>query len=202
MSIIASTILLSLLTAPPPRLRINVSFEGLRMWQRREAAAMDEVAGIWRRYGVEVRSAPSGTIGRDADITLAVVLTDRSDRRVPDDALGSIQFFDESPEPRIVMYPNTIATLMSEATFVGLKASEWSVDLRERLIGRVLGRALAHEIGHFLLRSRGHSAAGLMRARPAIADLVANERQPFGLLASEVERLAAVAPPSVRTASH
>ena len=29
--------------------------------------------------------------------------------------------------------------------------------LRDRVLGRVTGRALAHEIGHFLLRSSGHS---------------------------------------------
>lgn len=30
---------------------------------------------------------------------------------------------------------------------------------------RVLGRAVAHEIGHFLLQSNTHAANGLMRAR-------------------------------------
>jgi hypothetical protein len=39
---------------------------------------------------------------------------------------------------------------------------------QEILIGRALGRALAHELGHFFFRSKIHSLAGLMRsARPA-----------------------------------
>jgi hypothetical protein len=172
------------------------------MWPRREAAAMDEVAAIWRQYGVEIRRARPGADAHDADITLAVVLTDRSDMRVPDDVLGSILFFDGSPEPRIIMYPNSIAGVVSDATFLGLKASEWSFDLRERILGRVLGRALAHEIGHYLLRSRVHAAGGLMRARPAVSELVATERQPFGLSHDEVDRLTAVAPVALRRATH
>lgn len=37
--------------------------------------------------------------------------------------------------------------------------------VRDRRLGVVLGRAVAHEIGHYLLRSNTHSAQGLMRAR-------------------------------------
>jgi hypothetical protein len=36
---------------------------------------------------------------------------------------------------------------------------------REFLMGRALGRALAHELGHYLTGSREHSRTGLMRAR-------------------------------------
>jgi hypothetical protein len=36
--------------------------------------------------------------------------------------------------------------------------------LREYRLGLVLGRAVAHEIGHFLLRTNAHSDSGLMRA--------------------------------------
>lgn len=38
----------------------------------------------------------------------------------------------------------------------------------EILLARALGRALAHELGHYLLKSRTHAASGLMRAvRPS-----------------------------------
>ena len=35
----------------------------------------------------------------------------------------------------------------------------------ERRLGLILGRAAAHEIGHYLLRSSTHARRGLMRAR-------------------------------------
>jgi len=50
----------------------------------------------------------------------------------------------------------------------------------------VLGRALAHELGHFLLRSRTHSPKGLMRPSQALPDLVSPDRRPFTLSAGEV----------------
>jgi hypothetical protein len=37
--------------------------------------------------------------------------------------------------------------------------------IADERIGRVLGRAAAHEIGHFLLRTKTHSGQGLMRAQ-------------------------------------
>jgi hypothetical protein len=40
-------------------------------------------------------------------------------------------------------------------------------------MGRVLGRALAHEIGHYLLGTREHSRSGLMRAAQGIDELMA-----------------------------
>jgi len=35
---------------------------------------------------------------------------------------------------------------------------------RETYLGRAMGRALAHELGHYLLASKAHTAAGLMRS--------------------------------------
>lgn len=39
-----------------------------------------------------------------------------------------------------------------------------TVAWHETLIGRARGRALAHEVGHYLLRSKLHTLRGLMRA--------------------------------------
>ena len=39
------------------------------------------------------------------------------------------------------------------------------VALEERRLGVTLGRALAHEIGHFLLRTSTHARSGLMRSQ-------------------------------------
>ena len=37
-------------------------------------------------------------------------------------------------------------------------------DLQRQALGRIIGRAVAHEIGHFLLASPAHASNGLMRA--------------------------------------
>jgi hypothetical protein len=44
--------------------------------------------------------------------------------------------------------------------------------LRDGEVGLALGRAVAHEIGHYLFNTRSHTADGLMRARFETRDLI------------------------------
>jgi hypothetical protein len=166
------------------------------MKPRREAAAMEEVTRIWAAYGVDVRRANPTDAGWDGARRLTVLLADdpnfadHQKRHVAGNVLASISFLDDLPRPTIVAYPDTIAAIVSDSTLLGLHASEWAPDLREVVMGRVLGRALAHEIGHFLLRSRNHATVGLMRANPSVPDLIGRDRQTFFLSADDEKRLA------------
>jgi hypothetical protein len=63
------------------------------------------------------------------------------------------------------------------------------VAIHDAAVGRALGRALAHEIGHFLLRTRQHSPTGLMQAMHSISALIGTDRRPFVLSADDVARL-------------
>jgi hypothetical protein len=197
MPTIASVLLMCLLglsapAPPPPRLRVDVVFTGLPMPPRLEASAMEEVTHIWSAYGVDVQQVNLNDEGRDEAVRLSVVLSDHQLSRVPVEALGSIRFLDDSPQPQIVMYPNAVAALVAGAKLSDHPDIEWPTALREWVHGRVLGRALAHEIGHFLLRSRQHSEVGLMRTRQSVFDLAGASRQSFTLSASEMTRLLTV----------
>src|SRR5262249_20909670 len=130
-----------------------------------------------------------------------VVLAERQGERVTNEALASISFFDNRPQPTIVVYPNTINAVVSSSTLLGRNASEWAPDLRETILGRVLGRAVAHEIRHFLLRSREHSDIGLMRACPPVSDFIHPNRQPFVLSVGDEKRLAWMMAASLRAES-
>jgi hypothetical protein len=44
---------------------------------------------------------------------------------------------------------------------------------RDQLLGRALGRVLAHELYHVLLRTRAHAREGLARPAQSSADLLA-----------------------------
>ena len=72
----------------------------------------------------------------------------------------------------------------------------------ELLLSRALGRALAHELGHYLLKSRTHSAAGLMRAVRPSFQFFAPDRVGFGLTPEErawlADRLACAYAESMR----
>ena len=172
-----------------PRLHVDIVFDGPPMPPRVAASAIEEITLIWGAYGVDIQTLKAGDVRRHRAVGLAVKLVDHPDREVATRALGSIVFLDDVPEPAIVMYPNTIAALVSTATFHGNDDHHWPSPFRDLVVGRALGRALAHEIGHFLLRSRHHSGAGLMRAIHSVADLISPDRRRFVLSATEVKRL-------------
>jgi hypothetical protein len=178
--------LLGLAAAPPQHLRVDLVFEGTPMRPKMESVAMEEVRGIWNSYHVDVRVAGRDGAVRSDALKLTVRLAGHQRGRDIPDALGSILFVQDDPVPEIVMYPDAIRSIVS-ATMMGRFTEEW--EAADPVLGRAFGRALAHEIGHYLLHSRNHSVAGLMRARQPAADLVAPERMRFFLSSDEVARL-------------
>ena len=183
-----AAIVLSVMAPPgptPPRHLVDLVFDGPPMRRPLEAAAMGEVTGIWAAYGVDVRVAHPGEPGRDGAVRLAVVLADRPAPSTVAETLGSIRFVDDVPEPRIAIYPDAVASLVSTVSMAGVGCGQWPDALRDAILGRVTGRALAHEIGHFLLRSRHHSPKGLMRAEPLLREFVSSDWHGFFLSAED-----------------
>ena len=183
----ACSVLLSLLAVASAtgRLKIDVRLEGVKLPAAGEAAAVEEVRTIWAPYGVDIRVVThAADAARPDAIPLRVTLVDRGDPRLPTETLGSIDFHDGTPEPSIVLYPASTSELVSWA-LIG-HAHEWPAAMHDRLFGRVLGRALAHEIGHFLLRRQGHSSKGLMRAQQPVPDLLREDRGCCILSAADV----------------
>jgi hypothetical protein len=96
-------------------------------------------------------------------------------------ALGWILFAADGPAPSIGLSRANAEALISQmpgvtgATIVG----------HEILMGRALGRALSHEIGHYLLKSKLHTPHGLMRANWPSDELLSNDRRGFKLTAEQ-----------------
>ena len=74
---------------------------------------------------------------------------------------------------------------------LGLREEQWPAGLRDRILGRIVGRVLAHEIGHFVLRSPRHASRGLMRPFQSIAELIAGNGEIFGLTPEDLNLLRA-----------
>jgi hypothetical protein len=55
--------------------------------------------------------------------------------------------------------------------------------MRGLRLGRMLGRALAHEIGHFLSESGAHTEYGLMRPTHSVAAFTGVSLDPFSISA-------------------
>lgn len=68
----------------------------------------------------------------------------------------------------------------------------------ETLLGRAMGRALAHEVGHYLLASKAHSREGLMKARRTAAEFFGTGRGRFGIELEQRDAIVArLTPPPV-----
>lgn len=150
---------------------------------------MSEARLIWARYGVDVHTCPANNAVSPDAITIPVRLIERRAQPWASEMLGSITFVNEEPEPAIEMFPNAIAALVSTIEFFGRPVKSWPTGFSDAVLGRVLGRALAHEIGHFLLRTTRHSPQGLMRAQQPARELVDPDRRGFALSSDEVTRL-------------
>lgn len=110
--------------------------------------------------------------------------------------LGAIAFDRKGdPAPAIAVYLADILRLVSGVRVLGAAESQWPPLMRERIVGRIVGRVLAHEIGHYALRTTGHARAGLMRPSHVPRALVAPEPRPFALSKAEAAHLARQAEP-------
>jgi hypothetical protein len=95
--------------------------------------------------------------------------------------LGWITFTADGPEPAIHLSRASAEDLLLRTP--GL--DDTTIAAREKLVGRALGRALSHEIGHYLLKSKGHTLRGLMRAIWPSNEFFDVNRNGFELTAKE-----------------
>jgi hypothetical protein len=100
--------------------------------------------------------------------------------------IAAIRFVDFRPTNTIVVsIPNAERLLdrdVLESRIVGQRFRA----LRDRRLGRMLGRAIAHEIGHFLSASVAHASIGLMRATHPVSDLIGESLRPFAIGPTEI----------------
>jgi hypothetical protein len=164
---------------------------------------LDETDAIWRANGfsfVWQRAARElgpytrvAETGPHVPATLRVVIgEDRGvarDHRTP---LGWIVFDDErAPQREIyVSHANAVALMEAARAVVGL-ASQMPVAQREILLARAMGRALAHEIGHYLLASKVHTPRGLLQATRTAAELFSTLRSGFQIDPLQRQQIAA-----------
>ena len=87
--------------------------------------------------------------------------------------MASILFVDGRPTTHITVHAGHVARRLRPGCVVDdLPFAERPRLIQELVLGRVLGRAVAHEVGHFLLGSREHAPSGLMRASHRIEHLM------------------------------
>jgi len=150
-------------------------------------AALREAAAIWAPYDIDVTAADCSRDPRAHSIPMHVVVRSHHGPDTHEGTIGSIAFAADTPLPDVSLYVDDVDALL--AATLGEEVHGWPVAQRDEVEARALGRALAHEIGHYLLRTREHARSGLMRANHEMPSLIAPERRQFSLSAPEVVRL-------------
>jgi len=126
-----------------------------------------EVERVWEPYGVTLcwAEGPRGCEGVEARVR--VLIADdlpasaiRETARQP--VVGRITFHAGAPGSDIVLSLTSARTLVVRATLGGRPISDWPTAIAAHFIPLVMGRALAHEIGHYVLGTREHASRGLM----------------------------------------
>jgi len=159
-------------------------------------SAIAEAAAIWAAHGVMIRDASLALPTLTDTILVRVVVRHRpatsgsTQWRGP---LGAMRFDGSgAPLAEITLYLPDLIEMIERANLPGSGGEPWPTILRERAVGRAVGRVLAHELGHYLLRSRTHAPFGLMRAVQNTAELVAAERDTFVLSPQDAAHWAAL----------
>ena len=123
---------------------------------------IQEVNDIWRREGVRVRWPLDPVTAQPPDFALRVLVVQReragghAEHEWP---VGEL-LFDQADRAVAVASIEAAERVIDTAT-----PSDEPALLRARRLGTVLGRTVAHEVGHYLLNTSSHARRGLMRAR-------------------------------------
>ena len=158
-----------------------------------ERGRLQRVVAALKRGGVEILSSAEG-LGPRPITTVSLILSSGWPPAEAAGGLGWIRFVaDPDPTPAPVLMVSLAATqaLVDATDYRGTPVAQRPLTLRRELLARALGRAAAHELGHYLLASRAHAAHGLMRARFKADELVGEAATAFRLEVPERRTLAA-----------
>lgn len=193
----------ALASVPPiPQMTIYVS-AAPDLPARLVAAALAEADAVWRTTGVSFlwrredqyatmsgRMSPERRYGSPA---LRVVIGHEThtarDQHYP---LGWIVFDDpRTPEQEIYVSYASVVMLLEQSPGIVGALQTMPILQRETLLARAMGRALAHELGHYLSASKVHTPRGLMKAVHTAAEFFGRNRDRFTLEPAERQQIVA-----------
>jgi len=145
--------------------------------------AIGQIQKIWEDAGVEVTSGRYGDASHpgQALISLRILRILPPPGRAPVGPTLAWVALDEGGHltPHLFVSLPAITSAVSLSEFAGYPVRGLAPQIRDELIARAIGRAAAHELGHYLLQRAGHQKEGLMRPTYALRDLLGDWLQPF-----------------------
>jgi hypothetical protein len=153
-----------------------------------------EVSALWRDYSVDIIFEGAWSADDpDRKLDLFVYFVDReltTPARRGASAVAWIMFVDGAPSQMISVSLAAADRLVKDAPYLDARPMRMApYDMQRALVARMAGRALAHEIGHYLLASSTHAVDGLMRPLISPAEFTRIGRQHLRLMPDDVRRL-------------
>jgi hypothetical protein len=123
------------------------------------AAILEVTNSIWAPYGLSVEPATSA----DAITVVVSGATMRGQADAEPIPVGDTLFTKRHATPYIHLWLGAAELLAHNSDIDGQPFAMKPPAERDAILLRMLGVALAHELGHYLLDSAVHSSAGLLR---------------------------------------
>jgi hypothetical protein len=153
--------------------------------------AINEVEALFRSAGVRFIWRRGDHLPRALRVVIASEPGPALAARAGATPLGWLLFENEVPIREIhVSYANAERLMETSREIVGL-ISQKTIAERDLYLGRALGRALAHELGHYLLATKAHTPKGLLKGARTAQEFFAVDRSPFAMNAVERGRIVA-----------
>jgi hypothetical protein len=157
-----------------------VRSEKLPINARASAIILVEVNAIWAMHGVSVRWADDGRDGCARLITVKGEHEAFAEDAASESALAWVSFVEGRARQLVFLRVGRARLLVQE-----LPPGTVPKELTDWLTAKLIGRSLAHELGHVLLNSRSHQQSGLMRARYRARDILSVPTSAYTLNALE-----------------
>jgi len=172
-------------TVPPPALTVCITMShSVAAAARREGAVIEEVEAIWRPMGVAIRLRHRSDKPCDRLIAVRSDLEAAPEDASAETALGWVPFVEGRPRQLVYLRVSRAHTMIA-AVAPGKRPG----GMTDLLVAKLLGRTLAHELGHVLLNSQDHDPTGLMRSLYRAQDILRDPPQAYTLNALQRARL-------------
>jgi hypothetical protein len=154
-------------------------------------AVIRSVTAIWKPYAdITFADASDHTKGGSSDEPHLVVTERAQFDAAGAPALGWISFVKPGQPLNLITVSVAAArALMAHSTWLGQPFGQLPPFLQQDLVARAISWSAAHEIGHYLLRTSGHSRNGLMRAQLTASEVMRKDRLGTRLEPADIERL-------------
>jgi hypothetical protein len=140
-----------------------------------------EVVELWQPYGVDVvweEMWNEGDTRPKPDLFVYFIDRELETNRPGATPVAWILFVEGTPRQMVNVSVSAARRLMNATPWLNERPIRMApVSAQDRLLGRMMGRALAHEIGHYLLASNRHAGEGLMKPMISPAEFVRESRK-------------------------